>query len=778
MPQVLPMTRVEAYLAYKAGVISEADLKPSLKTNFYSGLEHWLAYWCGLCDDYPVDENNDPKWYTEEEYYVAYLCGIAPDYPVNCYRRVGAYLRYIISARWDKPEKPLTREEYYLSLMPTTYLPPNDPASIITLDNTAEAPFGDLKIYGDSFQQTYTGKNLVKVTATSQTIGSITFTVNNDGTVVVNGTNGNSVVALNLIGNDPIVLPAGQYENSGCPDGGSNDTYRLDINNGTNANQTCYGTPKIFTLTSELTITNYRIRIAANAVINNLVFKPMIRSTSTGDSTFEPYTGSTPSQITPAPNPDYPQDINVVTGEQTVKVTGKNLFDKSDSTLVFNGYLATGTITLTNSPNDRTVFIPCQPNTEYTIQKMFSSLDKNRFRIASFATLPVNGAVGTNLGGYSQTQANTHNAATYTTSADAKYLVVFCYTDDTNVSFSQMLDSIQIELGSTASDYVPYQGQSYNIDLSKNLYSIADGTYTSNGVEAVVSNGVVTVNRTSSSDAVSVIRIPLAASFTAKNGDTLVIEAGNDQAIGATNNQSAYMCLRLKISGGPDDTSTDCYLGAKNAVMHKTMDADKEYDTFVIRTATSLSPSNLVLRPKIYVNPIELCKIGDYQDYLWTDGEKWYKHAALAKAIFDGDEEWSISNSGTDNFYYALIAATPGGPTSDYYRDLLSNYGRGNKVYNTNTIEGIFILASGLVRIRYGEEMATSDWKAKLAATPMVLYYPLATPTDEEITDAALVAQLNALLEGGSYNYQTNIVVSAADPNLPGLLQVTAAKWQ
>lgn len=640
MPQVLPMTRVEAYLAYKAGVISEAYLKPSLKTNFYSGLEHWLAYWCGLCDDYPVDENNNPKWYNEEEYYVAYLCGIAQDYPANCYRRVGAYLRHIISYRWPEPEKPLTREEYYLSLIKSTTISNPTPSSIFTLNDTTDGTFQGVEVYGDTTQ---------------------------------NG----------------------------------------------------------------------------------------------------------------EPTPDAPVDVNVVTGEQTVNVTGKNLFDKSDPALVFNGYLAAGAITLIDNQNDRTVFIPCQPNTEYTIQKMFSSSGKNRFRIASFATLPTNGAVGTNLSGYSQEDADTHNTASYTTSADAKYLVVFCYTADTNVSFSQMLDSIQIELGPTATEYEPYQGQSYNIDLSKNLYSIADGTYTSNGVEAVVSNGVVTVNRTSSSDTASFIRIPLAASFTAKNGDTLVIEAGNDQAIGATDNNSAYMCLRLRISGGSDDASTDCYLGAKNAVMHKTMDADKEYGVFVIRTANSLSPSNLVLRPKIYVNPIELCKIGNYQDYLWTDGEKWYKHGVIYKGVLDGTG-WELASITAQRVRFGIpnagVFKMPNmpGDTSRVY--VITNFAAPISQQNSdNGALGISARNVNTLMVNLPPDtpyQTTEQWVDYLSANRPPFYSVLATPTDEEITDAALIAQLEMLAAGQSYDPLTNFTVTATDPNLPALLKVTAYKKQ
>lgn len=638
----------------------------------------------------------------------------------------------------------------------------------ITLANTAEVPFKNVVLKGDTFQQTYTGKNLVKVTATSQTIGTITFTVNNDGTIVVNGTNGNSVAALNIIGNNPIVLPAGQYENSGCPDGGNDSTYRLDINNGTNANQTCYGTPKAFTLTSQLTITSYRIRIAPNAVINNLVFKPMIRSTSTGDSTFEPYTGSTPSQIIPAPNPDYPQDINVVTGEQTVEVRGKNLFDKSDAALVFDGYLATGSITLIAQASDETVFIPCQPNTEYTIQKMFSSSGKNRFRIASFATLPVDGAVGTNLGGYSQTDADTHNTATYTTSADAKYLVVFCYTNDTDVSFSQMLDSIQIELGSTATAFVPYQEQSYTVNLGKNLFDKENAN-----------TMMVTVGSNNLSSSPNNKTLYIAC----KPNTTYTVQKRND---GDTNRFAVAATDVLPADG----VTTHGFVQSNSAsyITITTNDTAKYLVVMYYRTyETKLSEGQILDSIQIeigsnatsyapYFTPIELVKIGTYQDYIWKDNGTWKIHKEIGKHSFDGTESWDIYNTGTPNYYYRLNNSVSDNLSSDSYV-LMSNYGSGATVYNSNEVQGIFLLGTGSssqLRVRYGTELTAIEWETKLTAKNMILYYLLGTPTDTVITDTTLIAQLEDLRSAYSYKGQTNISASAVIPNLPFILNADA----
>ena len=75
-------------------------------------------------------------------------------------------------------------------------------------------------------------KNLLKITAQSQTVSGVTFTVNNDGTITVNGTNstdanifyylvqrGDAVLREKIL-NKTVAL-------SGCPQGGSTSTYRL-----------------------------------------------------------------------------------------------------------------------------------------------------------------------------------------------------------------------------------------------------------------------------------------------------------------------------------------------------------------------------------------------------------------------------------------------------------------------------------------------------------------------------------------------------------------------
>ena len=54
----------------------------------------------------------------------------------------------------------------------------------------------------------------------------------------------------------------------------------------------------------------------------------------------------------------------------------------------------------------------------------------------------------------------------------------------------------------------------------------------------------------------------------------------------------------------------------------------------------------------------------------------------------------------------------------------------------------------------------------------------LSTPTDTTITDQTLIAQLEALVNGGAEDGTTYIKVNATDPNLPALLVVEAPKYE
>ena len=159
----------------------------------------------------------------------------------------------------------------------------------------------DIAVLGNSKQETREGYNLLKNNATSQTINGVTFTVNEDGTVTANGTATNtSYIAVNSF----LYVANQDYVLSGCPNSGSDNTYKMySINISSGAGHTNdYGEGGAIKVSADQ-VGEIRIRIASGYTANNLVFKPMLVA-GTENKEYEQY-GVMPSL-------DYPSEIQCV----------------------------------------------------------------------------------------------------------------------------------------------------------------------------------------------------------------------------------------------------------------------------------------------------------------------------------------------------------------------------------------------------------------------------------------------------------------------------------
>lgn len=160
------------------------------------------------------------------------------------------------------------------------------------------------------------------------------------------------------------------------------------------------------------------------------------------------------------------QDLELQGDTYQQTYSGKNLFNKSDFTKIFSGYISSGGTINGVTPaegltsGDRWLYIECEPNTTYTISKPLpTTLANNRFRVGTTSSIPQDGNVLQDF--VNNPNGTTKEVVTITTSADAHYLCVFCYAI-TNSSyypeFQSMLDNLQIEQGSTATNYEPFVG--------------------------------------------------------------------------------------------------------------------------------------------------------------------------------------------------------------------------------------------------------------------------------------------------------------------------------
>ena len=164
----------------------------------------------------------------------------------------------------------------------------------------------------------------------------IAYTVNSDGTITANGTaTGRSEFVLSANKSD---WASGNYVLSGCPSGGSADTYFLQTINGFSDT----GSGLKVNNTAELK--RISIIIKKGTTVSNLVFKPQLEL------------GTTPTAYTP-----YITDFSGV----TLKRYGKNLlpypYKNTNIDYTFNGInykvKSDGTVVLNGTANEQSYFI-------------------------------------------------------------------------------------------------------------------------------------------------------------------------------------------------------------------------------------------------------------------------------------------------------------------------------------------------------------------------------------------------------------------------------------
>lgn len=302
-------------------------------------------------------------------------------------------------------------------------------------------PIQDLHGY-DSPWPAGGGKNLLQVTATTQTKDGITFTVNSDGTVSCSGTaNADGWLVLN---NGVSFMANVGYIFNGCPSGGGSSTYNLNfagsvaVDNGNGS--------AVYTPTEDKTWIA-RLQYKSGTNMSGLTFKPMLRLSTASDATFAPY-----SNICP------------IFGRTsaTVTRTGRNLLDDSDMQILTtqlriardeglggNPFLLKGGCTYTLSCNSS------KPASAIYLIKPYTSVRQAiAFRFNS-------------------------RSITYAPEEDIE---VGCVLDWSN-GRPEDATHLMLEVGSTATAYEPYHGNTYTIQLGDTVYG---GTLDVTGGKMVV----------------------------------------------------------------------------------------------------------------------------------------------------------------------------------------------------------------------------------------------------------------------------------------------------
>ena len=163
------------------------------------------------------------------------------------------------------------------------------------------------------------------------------------------------------------------------------------------------------------------------------------------------------------PTPDSPIDIQVVTGNQNIKIENKNLIKSSDfqpqKALIGTG--VGGNFSLNDNTNRGSIVVKVKPSTEYTF-----SLKTGYYlrRICEFNAVDLTNC----LVDYPLYNTGFTTEKTFTTSANTNYVAVTIQSnpDGTTMTLEECVKSeLQLETSATKTDYVAHQEQNYPLTL-------------------------------------------------------------------------------------------------------------------------------------------------------------------------------------------------------------------------------------------------------------------------------------------------------------------------
>lgn len=251
------------------------------------------------------------------------------------------------------------------------------------------------------------------------------------------------------------------------------------LTNRSNAENSANITQEILSQISKILVYIYGVK---DDVIKGGVIKPMLYQD--GDGTFEPFTGGIAS-----PNPEYPQEPNFVgdynEGTQKYDIdfvtSGKNLLNNEANTFSFKGVtftinkdksiLLSGTATETIYWNDGKLSANLYNDKIYTLSGCPSGGGLNKYYMYLY-----NESFSLN---------DTGNGVTNMSKVTKK--VVFGIAILSGVNVNGLVFKPQLEIGTTATDYQPFQGfETTAIQLNQPLRMLP------NGVKDTIENGVVT----------------------------------------------------------------------------------------------------------------------------------------------------------------------------------------------------------------------------------------------------------------------------------------------
>lgn len=484
------------------------------------------------------------------------------------------------------------------------------------------------------------------------------------------------------------------------------------VKNGTTANEA-------FQVATTLTAGQYFAFYIAGGSGECTIKEPMVEA------------GSTATAYEPHISPTNPQVIHNVSGDNKVIIASKNLLSNDWDNDWQRGYWDISTGKFVSSRNWQAIkyYIPVKPNTTYYVY--------------------ADASITASIGNICQYDANKNfivykagaKNTTFTTSANVYFLTIYVGNPYKNTNISLTESDI-----TTNGTFVPFTAQSYPIYLPvENLFDFSTLANMGTNVEEI-ENGYRFTSMT--------VQYSTGAPITVNSG-LLYIKCKIKNVTGKN--------LRVRV-GYTDNTYNEAEGSGQTTDewfnFSMTTNASKTVNSIRLNWSTRgifevkdfmVSYYNTVNFYPYGTTPIELNKIGTYQDYIYKNGGKWYLHKAIGISTIN-DIPW-VYSSGSALFYATLANMTPAGLSRS---DALCS------TYPFNSGDDKFI-ATTSTQLRLIDSSYIDVASLKSAMGDVEIYYQLATRTNTEITDTTLINQLNNIEKAYSYNGTTNILQVSND---------------
>ena len=479
------------------------------------------------------------------------------------------------------------------------------------------------------------------------------------------------------------------------------------------------------------------------------------------------------------PNPDYPQEIEVVSGRQEIDVVGKNLFNPQKAIIDSNStdvYITSDNewIRFKTRKIERIYYYPTniEENKQYTFKTTFKSATSSTNNVIFYAMY----TDGTNSQLINETTTDTNEHTSYGTTTSGKTLSYIMSGNTNAIETFLKIEGTQLEQNTQPTTYEAYTGQSYEINLGNielcKINTYKDRIFRGSGVNlfdystniidnANISGGNIMKLVSDNSCKVSYVQCEPNTTYTISRRTPLSTRF----AVATTENTPAINEVLL---------SYDYEFNSDKTSITITTPANAHY--IVVRFIY-----NEITDYETYAKTIQIeegTTATSYEPY--NSKGKWLLHKEIGKVVLDGSESWNIHPT-LGGFYPSsnLLSniVLPSNNTS--LPLLMSNYFSASTysdVWDNNIDFGIGLASNGTnnPRVRNNNINTVNDFKTWLSNNNVPIYYVLATPTTTEITDTELISQLEEWYNQKSNKDVTYISVTSED--LPAILNVIAIK--